>query len=79
MLAADFSPLNAQMRKTGVDKRLTIARVIYDGGGDWYSNPSSLPNLLAEIKQATGLPVADEEVQLSLKTVSYTHLRAHET
>jgi len=23
----------------------TIARVHYDGGGDWYANPSSLPNL----------------------------------
>ena len=24
---------------------VTIARLQYDGGGDWYANPSSLPNL----------------------------------
>lgn len=24
----------------------TIARLQYGGGGDWYSDPSSLPNLL---------------------------------
>ena len=48
--------------------RLTIARVIYEGGGDWYSNPSSLPNLLEKIKQSTGLSVDSEEIQLSLKS-----------
>ena len=36
---------------------LTIARLQYDGGGDWYANPSSLPNLLAAIRQRTSLPV----------------------
>ena len=24
----------------------TIARLQYDGGGDWYANPTSLPNLI---------------------------------
>ena len=28
---------------------LTIGRLQYYGGGDWYADPSSLPNLLAEI------------------------------
>jgi len=36
--------------------RLTIARLQYDGGGDWYANPSSLPNLLAAIRERTSLP-----------------------
>ena len=27
-----------------------IARVQYGGGGDWYSDPSSLPNLLNYLK-----------------------------
>lgn len=31
--------------------RLTIARLQYDGGGDWYANPSSLPNLLKAINE----------------------------
>jgi hypothetical protein len=37
---------------------LTILRLQYDGGGDWYANPSSLPNLLVAIRDRTGLPVA---------------------
>jgi hypothetical protein len=37
---------------------LTIAQLQYDGGGDWYANPSGLSNLLQAIRQRTGLPVA---------------------
>jgi hypothetical protein len=40
---------------------LTIGRVHYDGGGDWYANPSSLPNLLAEIAARTSLLVQARE------------------
>jgi len=40
---------------------LTIARLHYDGGGDWYANPSSLPNLLAAARERTGLSVAPRE------------------
>ena len=38
----------------------TIARVKYSGGGDWYSNPSSLGNLLEFISQNTNI-VCDKE------------------
>ena len=38
-----------------------IARLHYDGGGDWYANPSSLPNLLAAVRERTGLAVAPRE------------------
>ena len=31
---------------------LTIGRLHYDGGGDWYANPSSHPNLLKAIRTA---------------------------
>ena len=40
------------------DMPFTIAQLQYDGGGDWYSNPSSLPNLLGAIHDRTGIPVA---------------------
>ncbi len=46
--------------------RLTIARLQYDGGGDWYANPSSLPNLLAAIAERTTLPVEREEARVRL-------------
>lgn len=45
---------------------LTIAQVRYDGGGDWYANPSGLPNLLAFIAERTGLPVADAPGRVGL-------------
>ena len=48
------------------DTRLTIARLQYDGGGDWYANPSSLPNLLEAIRQRTTLQVASEEARVRL-------------
>jgi hypothetical protein len=44
----------------------TIARLQYDGGGDWYANPSSLTNLLAEITLRTGIRVDDRAVEVRL-------------
>jgi Domain of unknown function (DUF4159) len=46
--------------------RLTIARLQYDGGGDWYANPSSIPNLLAAIADRTTLPVERREARVTL-------------
>lgn len=37
----------------------TIARLKYGGGGDWYSNPSSLPNLLRFVSQHTNIAAAE--------------------
>lgn len=46
--------------------RLTVARLQYDGGGDWYANPSSLPNLLAAIRERTSFPVERTEARVAL-------------
>jgi hypothetical protein len=43
------------------DSRVRIARVKYGGGGDWYSDPSSLPNLHREFERRTGIPAAQTE------------------
>ncbi len=45
---------------------LRIGRLHYDGGGDWYANPSSLPNLLAAIRERTALPAAARERVVTL-------------
>lgn len=39
---------------------LTIARLRY-APGDWYSNPTSLPNLLAFVREELALPTAERE------------------
>ncbi len=44
----------------------TIARLQYGGGGDWYSNPSSLPNLLRFLRENTRVDAAVEEARVSL-------------
>ncbi len=74
-----FLPAEARAAGNG---QLTIARVIYEGGGDWYSNPSSLPNLLAAIRRYTGLEVDNQEVQISLESPDlfnypYLYLNGH--
>ncbi len=61
---------------------LTIARLHYDGGGDWYGNPSSLPNLLAAIRERTTLPVAARELVVTLSDaelwdVPYLYMTGH--
>jgi hypothetical protein len=47
--------------------QMTIARLQYDGGGDWYVGPSTLPNLLAEIRQRAGIPVAAQPTSVRLR------------
>lgn len=45
---------------------LTVARVKYDGGGDWYNDPSAVPNLCAYIKQQTNIDIYTEEAKISI-------------
>lgn len=45
---------------------LVIARVKYHGGGDWYNDPSVIPNLARFIKQHTLTDIAEQETQVSL-------------
>ena len=56
----------AATKTTAVSPRLTIARLQYEGGGDWYANPSSIPNLLAAIAERTTLEVEKTEARLVL-------------
>jgi len=46
---------------------VTVARLKYGGGGDWYANPTSLPNLLAALESRTEIDVAEEPVTVSLE------------
>ncbi len=63
MLAA--APFTPRAAVTGPG-RLAIARLQYEGGGDWYANPSSIPNLLAAIAERTALPVERTEAKVKL-------------
>jgi hypothetical protein len=43
-----------------------IARLQYRGGGDWYSDPTSLPNLMERVEQVLGVESASEEARVSI-------------
>lgn len=53
-------------QKPSVRSSFTIARVKYYGGGDWYNDPSIIPNLLAFIKKHTNINVASKEARVEL-------------
>ncbi len=44
-----------------------IARLKYPGGGDWYNNPSSVPNWLVEFERRTGIKTARDQKVVSLE------------
>jgi hypothetical protein len=56
----------ATLTSAATPTRLTVARVQYDGGGDWYANPSSISNLLEAIAKRTTLPVERREARVTL-------------
>ncbi|NOZ04360.1 MAG: DUF4159 domain-containing protein [FCB group bacterium] len=58
-------------------QEFTIARIHYGGGGDWYSDPSSLPNLLSYLNAKTPIQAAEEEARVKLtdkELYSYPYL-----
>jgi hypothetical protein len=62
--------------------KLTIVQLQYSGGGDWYANPSGLPNLLRAIRERTGLDVMDRPLQLKITDPNlwshpYVYLTGH--
>lgn len=74
------SPTAAQDLPDG--ELFTIGRLKYSGGGDWYSDTSSLPNLLKFLKQETGIQTTDEEVVVepsdrAIFNLPYLYLTGH--
>ena len=81
-LVLAFSLVGARIAPSGEAPTLTIGRLHYDGGGDWYANPSSIPNLLKAIRTRTTLNVAAEEKVVTLGSddlwsVPFLHMTGH--
>ena len=60
----------------------TIARLKYSGGGDWYSNPTSLPNLLEYLGKQTSMiphesPAVVEISSIEIFNYPYLYLNGH--
>ena len=61
---------------------LKIAKLKYNGGGDWYANKTSLPNLIKFCNQTLGTNLAPEEdiVEVGspdLFNYPFVHLTGH--
>jgi hypothetical protein len=70
-------------RAEGAAPGLVLARLKYGGGGDWYSNPTSLPNLARAVAERTAIPVAQRrEAQVApldeeLFTYPFIYMNGH--
>lgn len=61
-----------------------VARVKYGGGGDWYADPSSIPNWLREFERRTGIKTHPEEKVVSimdedLRAYPFLYMTGHGT
>jgi hypothetical protein len=82
VLAAAAAAPRAAARQESPRTVMTIAQLQYDGGGDWYANPSGLPNLLRAIRDRTGLPVSASPARTRLAdpnlwTYPYLYMTGH--
>jgi hypothetical protein len=82
-LAAIVHPVNASPAH-GAAPRVLIGRVHYDGGGDWYANPSSLKNLIKAVAERTALPVDRTEHAVTFRDPQlfdyhFLHITGHGT
>lgn len=61
-------PVRAQMLKgdPAEESGVRFGRLKYGGGGDWYNDPSSLPNLATEFERRVGTPTNKDEKVVSL-------------
>lgn len=64
------------------EKPLKIALLKYNGGGDWYANPTSLPNLIKFCNKILGLSLDEEPVTVEvgsqqLFNFPFIHMTGH--
>ncbi|MCF7832600.1 MAG: DUF4159 domain-containing protein [Candidatus Marinimicrobia bacterium] len=61
---------------------ISIARLKYEGGGDWYSNQGSLENLMRFIEKSTGIDMSERQAVVEpgspeLFQYSYIYMNGH--
>ena len=84
-VAAAHSPTPVHTASApAANARVRIARVHYEGGGDWYANPSSLKNLIRAVAERTSLPIDREEHVVTfrdpqLADYQFLHVTGHGT
>lgn len=67
---------------TNAQNSIEIGRLKYNGGGDWYANPTSLPNLINFCNKQLGTTINPEEKAISatdneLFNLPFIHMTGH--
>lgn len=65
-LALLWIPAGVSLAAKVAEPEIRIARLHYEGGGDWYCDPSSLPNWLEYFRERTGMATAQDEAVVTL-------------
>jgi len=59
-------PISGHSQDQEKKSLFTIGRIKYSGGGDWYNDPSAIPNLLNFVKQNTAVQTARDEKKVEI-------------
>lgn len=59
-------PLSSWAQVKASSSAFIIARLKYHGGGDWYNDPSIIPNMLAFLKENTNINTAPNETRVEI-------------
>ena len=64
VLVLSLLPVSAQISKPSAP--FAIARLQYDGGGDWYNGPTEIPNLLEFVRRNTSIETVADEARVEI-------------
>lgn len=62
-----FNYLLLSLSLTGIAQELAVLK--YDGGGDWYSNPTALPNLIDFCNSNINTHLKEDPVSISVESI----------
>lgn len=82
ILAISLLGVIALLLQSFKENEIKIARLKYNGGGDWYANPTSLSNLIAFTNQNLGTNIARDEETVSagseeIFNYPFVHMTGH--
>lgn len=82
ILAISLLGVIALLLQSFRENEIKIARLKYNGGGDWYANPTSLSNLIAFTNQNLGTNIAKDEETVSagseeIFNYPFVHMTGH--
>lgn len=63
LMVASIAPYIADAAEYDI---LLVPRVRYGGGGDWYTDPTAMPNLLRQAQERLNIPAQIDNVALSI-------------